>query len=272
MGSIELMSTTVLPLAKPAATPSLPNSTDSTSGVSGSIRNTTSAARATSALVAQAFAACSASGTLLRVRTNISWPAANRCCAMGAPMMPRPMNPIFIANPFLESSIGPLAGGCAWPARILAITCCAPAAIRRASELTVTNWKPLAMRASAVSGLAVVDACHQAVRLGPRQDVVDGLRRPWVPGRRWSACSPATTTGRTGRCRPHRVLPPRGCRPGCPAPGAVSIMANRDDRVVGVLRVVGAAVQQGANRPEAARAARRVAGSRPPASAHPRVC
>ena len=94
------MSTTVLPFARPEATPSLPNSTCSTSGVSGSIRNTTSAARATSALVAQTVAAFSASGTLLRVRTNISWPAASRCWAMGEPMMPRPMNPIFIANPF----------------------------------------------------------------------------------------------------------------------------------------------------------------------------
>ncbi len=38
-------------------------------------------------------------------------------------------------------------------ARIFAITCCAPAAISRASELTVTNWKPLAMRFSAPSGV-----------------------------------------------------------------------------------------------------------------------
>jgi hypothetical protein len=30
------------------------------------------------------------------VRTNISWPAARRFCAIGAPMMPRPMNPTFI--------------------------------------------------------------------------------------------------------------------------------------------------------------------------------
>src|SRR6185369_10686251 len=40
-------------------------------------------------------------------------------------------------------------------ARIAAITCCAPVAIRRASELTVTNWNPLAIRLSADSGVAL---------------------------------------------------------------------------------------------------------------------
>ena len=46
-GEIELMSMTSLPLLRPSATPSLPNSTASTSGVSGTIRMMTSDASAT---------------------------------------------------------------------------------------------------------------------------------------------------------------------------------------------------------------------------------
>ena len=56
IGSIELQSTTVLPLARPAATPSSPNSTFSTSGVSGTMMKTMSACFATSAAVAQTVA------------------------------------------------------------------------------------------------------------------------------------------------------------------------------------------------------------------------
>jgi hypothetical protein len=47
MGEIELMSITVLPGVRPSATPPGPNSTASTWGVSGSIRITMSACRAT---------------------------------------------------------------------------------------------------------------------------------------------------------------------------------------------------------------------------------
>ena len=48
IGEIELMSTTVLPLDNPAATPPSPNKTRSTSGVSGNIKKTISARCATS--------------------------------------------------------------------------------------------------------------------------------------------------------------------------------------------------------------------------------
>ena len=67
------------------------------------------------------------------------------------------MNPIFMCSPSLSvwSNVQyePDAGRRSGAARIFDITCCAPAAISRASELTVTNRKPLAMRFSAASGL-----------------------------------------------------------------------------------------------------------------------
>ena len=68
-GEIELMSTTVLPAVSPAATPFSPNSTFSTSGVSGNIRKTTSACRATAVALSQAMppASSKAAGTWLRV-------------------------------------------------------------------------------------------------------------------------------------------------------------------------------------------------------------
>jgi hypothetical protein len=89
----------VRPLAcKPAATPPSANSTASTSGVSGTMMNTTSAWRVTSAALAQAMAeeALMASGNGPMVLTNSAWPASIRCSAIGTPMMPRPMNPIFM--------------------------------------------------------------------------------------------------------------------------------------------------------------------------------
>ena len=108
MGEIELMSTTTLradppfPPDSPVAPPFAPNSTASTSGVSGTMVKTTSAARATSAGLAQvtAPAAVISAGTLLRVFTCTVWPALTRCRAMGAPMMPRPMNPMFMQFSF----------------------------------------------------------------------------------------------------------------------------------------------------------------------------
>ena len=74
---MELMSTMTLrapppPDFRPAATPFSPNSTASTSGVSGTIVKTMSALRATSAALAQGLAVARAmlSGTLPRVLTN----------------------------------------------------------------------------------------------------------------------------------------------------------------------------------------------------------
>ena len=99
MGEMLLMSTTVLPAVKPPATPCAPKSTFSTSGVSGTMVKTTSARCATSVALAQATAPASsrACGTWLRVVTKSSCPAARRCPAMGAPMMPNPMNPSFMS-------------------------------------------------------------------------------------------------------------------------------------------------------------------------------
>ena len=54
-GEIELMSMTSLPLLNPSATPSLPNSTASTSGVSGTMRMMTSAASATALALSRAL-------------------------------------------------------------------------------------------------------------------------------------------------------------------------------------------------------------------------
>src|SRR6185369_2549516 len=102
------MSTTTLRAPSPgiaSAMPPAPNSTASTSGVSGTIVKTTSAARATSAALAQrrADVAAIASGTRLRVWTKSWWPASARCSAIGVPMMPRPMNPTFMVVPWDES-------------------------------------------------------------------------------------------------------------------------------------------------------------------------
>jgi hypothetical protein len=103
IGEMLLMSTTVLPADRPAATPAWPNSTCSTSGVSGSIRKMTSAFDATAVASAQATAPASrsAAGTDERVWTKSSCPAARRWPAMGAPMMPRPMNPSFMRDPLM---------------------------------------------------------------------------------------------------------------------------------------------------------------------------
>jgi len=69
MGEIELMSTTTLPADNPSATPAAPNSTASTSGVSGSMAMITSALWATSRDEPQALApaAINSWGTPLRL-------------------------------------------------------------------------------------------------------------------------------------------------------------------------------------------------------------
>src|SRR6266404_9998573 len=94
-GEIELISTTILPLERPAATPSEANKTFSTSGVSGTIVKTMSDFSATSRGLRQATPPFStiSFGTPLRVLRKSLWPAACRWPAIGRPMMPRPMKP-----------------------------------------------------------------------------------------------------------------------------------------------------------------------------------
>ena len=89
------MSTTVLPSPSASATPSSPNSTFCTSGVSGTIRMITSAFSATSRADLHAVPGIP-SGTPLRLCRNIVCPPLARCSAIGRPMMPRPMNPTFM--------------------------------------------------------------------------------------------------------------------------------------------------------------------------------
>ncbi len=95
IGEIELMSTTVFPGASPSATPSFPNSTAATSGVSGSMVTTSSAASATARGLAAGRAPFSSSsaGTGLRACTTSRWPPSRSRPAMGRPMIPRPMKP-----------------------------------------------------------------------------------------------------------------------------------------------------------------------------------
>ncbi|MNK88885.1 hypothetical protein D3C87_1088710 [compost metagenome] len=110
---MELQSTTILPCEpfRPSATPSAPgapNSTFSTSGVSGTMMKMMSALRATSAAEPQMVAfETKGSGVLPCVFTKSSWPASSRWPAMGAPMMPRPMNPIFCAVAAVVMSLFP---------------------------------------------------------------------------------------------------------------------------------------------------------------------
>ena len=96
-----------------------------------------SARSATSAAVAQAVppAASRASGTLRRDLRNRLWPAAIRCPAMGAPMMPRPMNPMFMG-------IDP---GCGAQARKRAASASALRARSPMSEPTAVKRVPAAM-------------------------------------------------------------------------------------------------------------------------------
>ena len=91
------MSITSLPLARPAATPSSANSTLPTSGVSGTMMMMMSEACATSRPLAQTLAPAPAtsSGTLPCVWTASLCPPFMRWPAMGVPMMPRPMKPMF---------------------------------------------------------------------------------------------------------------------------------------------------------------------------------
>ncbi len=103
-GEIELMSTTILPLDRPSATPFSPNSAFCTSGVSGTIVMIRSACCATSLAVPQAVppASVNSFGTSPSVVRYNSWPPLIRWPAIGTPMMPRPMNPIFMWVSFLS--------------------------------------------------------------------------------------------------------------------------------------------------------------------------
>ena len=80
-------------------TPSSPARTFCTSGESGTIVATTSASRTASAMLAAprppAAASCSTRAGL-RLYPVTSKPALTRLAAIGAPMMPSPMNPILV--------------------------------------------------------------------------------------------------------------------------------------------------------------------------------
>src|SRR5439155_12554998 len=98
-GEIVDMSQTRLPGFAPTATPSSPKRTASTSGVSETIVTTMSASVAASAGVAARFAPADArDSSFARVRlcTVTSKPARSRFRAIGAPIVPSPMKPIFI--------------------------------------------------------------------------------------------------------------------------------------------------------------------------------
>ena len=90
------MSTTILPLLRPAATPLSLNSAVVHVGVSGTMMMTMSARSATPRALVHGVAllATMLSGILPSVKTNSWWPALIRWPAIGAPMMPRPTKPI----------------------------------------------------------------------------------------------------------------------------------------------------------------------------------
>ena len=98
-GRMVLMSTATRPGRAPLATPCAPSMTSRTSGASGTIEITTSAALATSAGLAAARAPAASNGCIdasRRDQTVRAWPCFSRFCAIGRPMMPKPTNPTFI--------------------------------------------------------------------------------------------------------------------------------------------------------------------------------
>src|SRR3569623_3365270 len=105
------MSTTSLPLEMPLATPSWPNSTASTCGVSGTMMMTASASSATSLADLQATppAAISSGATGATSCRRTLWPAARRWPAIGRPMVPSPMKPMSIIS-VVSSSLEGLRG------------------------------------------------------------------------------------------------------------------------------------------------------------------
>ena len=86
--------------------PSSPSATPSTSGESGTMVMITSASRTASATEPAPWppAATKAStGPELRLYPTTVWPAATRWPAIGAPMMPRPMNAMVLTMSFLPA-------------------------------------------------------------------------------------------------------------------------------------------------------------------------
>jgi hypothetical protein len=95
------MSTTTAPASIAWITPSSPSRTALTSGVSLTQVTTTSAPVAASrgeAARAAPFSATGCSLSLVRLCTTRGKPAFRMCIAMGAPMVPIPINATFIGN------------------------------------------------------------------------------------------------------------------------------------------------------------------------------
>src|SRR3989475_2358126 len=104
-GELVVRSKYTLPAASPARRPCAPSATASTSGGPGSDVNTTCVASATSCGVsaqpAPAFR-CGADASGRTSWTTSSWPALIKLDAMWRPMVPSPMNPIFMARIRIE--------------------------------------------------------------------------------------------------------------------------------------------------------------------------
>jgi len=100
-GAIELMSMTVLPGAPPSRMPFCPSTTAFTCGEFGSMVMMTSQACATSfgdEAVAAPKPDSSFIGASLMSWTTRPYPALIRFFDIGLPMIPRPINPVFIAS------------------------------------------------------------------------------------------------------------------------------------------------------------------------------
>src|SRR5512139_2490572 len=99
VGEIVLMSTTTDPGLAPSITPLSPNRTCSTSVVSDTMTMMISPCAAASAIDAHPAQPASSGGVMVSGRrpcTNTTCPALCRLMAMGLPMMPMPMNAMFI--------------------------------------------------------------------------------------------------------------------------------------------------------------------------------
>jgi len=98
-GLMVVISTTSEPGCKPSASPSFPNSTCSTSGVSLSIVMMSSQRSASSGREFATSAPAFRNGcvfSLVRFQTHRSNPSFNKLSDIDFPMMPSPANPIFI--------------------------------------------------------------------------------------------------------------------------------------------------------------------------------
>ncbi len=98
-GSMVLQSTAGTPLPMPASTPSSPSHTLRTWAAAGSMVTTNSAPSAAArgeALMVPPSSASSLSTVWFRSNRFSAWPALIRLRAIGAPMLPRPINAIFM--------------------------------------------------------------------------------------------------------------------------------------------------------------------------------